>query len=73
MCINAGEGEESLQSANFNCFKIFGLSQALEWLWFIDHVWFTEVYVVKLFFEGEISVVFKIFRKGLIDLYNDVL
>lgn len=61
-------------SASFNCFKRFGLSQALEWLWFVGRALFTEVYVVKLFsFEGESLVVFKIFENGWIDLYNDVL
>lgn len=48
MCNHAGEGEESLQSASFNCFKRFGLSQALEQhglfgTGFFDHAWFTEV------------------------------
>lgn len=67
--------KNAFKSASFNCFKRFGLSQTLEWLWFVFHAWFTEVDVVELFFfEGENLVkILKIFGKGLIDLYNGTL
>lgn len=50
-------------SASFNCFKRFGLSQALEWSLFVDCALFTEVYVVMPFsFERKSSMVFKVFE-----------